>query len=763
MRISLPPNQPPKDDKDNKSKKGSSKKKQSSANKTLPETPIILNAPNKLTSNEKSESTTPVKPILESNPKNTHNKWGEFLDKLEKKYQTVNPGELLNLTPKESLNNNQKENENKNENKNENENENKNQNENSSSIQLKISELTDIQPELTQTTGISTPSTSENDEDYIPEECECDEQGVCNFCLLDGEDLEESDEESEEESDEESEKDNEENMFNSLLESYLGPLTGSNAIPISSNTSNTTKIDNNASNTNNASNHDDNTESKKSNQDNPVNLLELLNLFGSLNNKNSQKSDGSNGKASVVLLMPSLNNEPGFGGLLNKLSNVRKRGTTTSETNDLKRQKMDAIDREYKSFLTTKDKDEYEYFCGLELEEKTNILEQEKIVKEFSSNKLPLRLKVITSSLPPQIKGEVLRKLSSSKCGFSSNPKMMDWIEHIMRVPWDTYYPMPITINDNVDKVAQYMTSIYSRMDQAVFGHNETKCHIMQIIGKWITNPSAVGNCLALQGPMGVGKTTLVKEGLAPALGRPFNFISLGGATDSSFLDGHSFTYEGSIPGQIVEVVQRSKCMNPIIYFDELDKISKSHRGEEIANLLIHITDTQQNDKFHDKYFGNIDIDLSKVFFVFSYNHDENVHPILRDRLQIVRVKGYNPEQKCKISIEYMFPRFCKDVGFKEGEIKITDDVVNYLITTYAEKEEGVRNLGRCLETMVSRLNMLRLVQRCNVQETNEFLEKLPFAAKKRPLITNDFLITREIVENILERPKVETFHHMYL
>lgn len=447
-----------------------------------------------------------------------------------------------------------------------------------------------------------------------------------------------------------------------------------------------------------------------------------------------------------------------------KLCPSIKRGPSMDLTNDLKRQKMDSIDREYKSFLQTKDKDDYEYFCSLDIEQKTKILSEEKVVREISNDKQPIRIKVINSSLPAIIKGEIIRKLATGKCGFSGNPKMMDWVDHIMRVPWSIYFPMPISITDETDKISKYMSSIYSRMDLAVCGHSETKCHIMQIIGKWITNPVAVGNCLALQGPMGVGKTTLVKEGLAPALGRPFNFISLGGATDASFLEGHSFTYEGSIPGQMVEVIQRSKCMNPIIYFDELDKISKSHRGEEIANLLIHITDTQQNDKFHDKYFGNIDIDLSKVFFVFSYNHDENVPPILRDRLQVVRIKGYNPTQKCKIAIEYMFPRFCKDVGFQPGELVINDEVITYIINNFADKEEGVRNLGRCLDTLVSRLNVLRLVQKSTSQETSDFLDKLPFKAKNIPMITNNFLITREIIDNILDRITVDvSHHHMYL
>jgi ATP-dependent Lon protease len=488
-------------------------------------------------------------------------------------------------------------------------------------------------------------------------------------------------------------------------------------------------------------------------------------LFSSiLNRLMTTTPEIENGKRKPMVFLMSSKPTSDINFPIDQDKDTGKRKASSSLTNDLKRRKMDEIDREYKSFLNTRDKDDYEYFCGLELEQKTKVLSEEKLVKELSNDKQPLRIKVINSTLPPIIKGEIIRKLSSSKCGFGGNAKMMDWVEHIMRVPWSVFYPMPISLSDNTSKISSYLTNIYSRMDQAVCGHNETKCHIMQIIGKWITNPAAVGNCLALQGPMGVGKTTLVKEGLAPALGRPFNFISLGGATDASFLEGHSFTYEGSIPGQMVEVIQRSKCMNPIIYFDELDKISKSHRGEEIANLLIHITDTQQNDKFHDKYFGNIDIDLSKVFFVFSYNHDENVPPILRDRLQVVRVKGYNSTQKCQIAIDYMFPRFCKDNGFESDHLVIKDDVVNYIISNYADKEEGVRNLGRCLDTLVSRLNMLRLVQNCPTQATSDFLDKLPFNAKKIPIITKKFLITRDIIDDVLTRPKVEvSHHHMYI
>ena len=129
-------------------------------------------------------------------------------------------------------------------------------------------------------------------------------------------------------------------------------------------------------------------------------------------------------------------------------------------------------------------------------------------------------------------------------------------------------------------------------------------------IGKWIKNPMSQGNVLALQGPMGNGKTTLVKDGIAKALGRPFAFISLGGASDSSYLNGHSLTYEGSVWGRIVDILIKSKCMKPVIYFDELDKVSDTNHGEEIIGILTHLTDPSQNSEFSDKYFSGIKLFL---------------------------------------------------------------------------------------------------------------------------------------------------------
>jgi ATP-dependent Lon protease len=242
-----------------------------------------------------------------------------------------------------------------------------------------------------------------------------------------------------------------------------------------------------------------------------------------------------------------------------------------------------------------------------------------------------------------------------------------------------------------------------------VYGLNDAKLQIMQYLGQLISNPSATGTTIAIQGPMGTGKTTLVKEGISKILQRPFSFIALGGATDSSVLEGHMITYEGSIWGKIVDVLMKCKCMNPVFYFDELDKVSNTPRGDEIIGILTHLTDTSQNDKFHDKYFSDIELDLSKAIFIFSYNDESSVNPILRDRMYTIRTDGYTTAQKVVIAKDYLTRTIQQNVNFKEGDIMIPDEILVYIIEKYTQ-EKGVRNLKRCIETIYTKLNLYRLM-----------------------------------------------------
>ena len=210
----------------------------------------------------------------------------------------------------------------------------------------------------------------------------------------------------------------------------------------------------------------------------------------------------------------------------------------------------------------------------------------------------------------------------------------------------------------------------------------------MQMIGQWISNPKSVGTAIAIQGPMGTGKTTLVKEGISKILNRPFAFLPLGGATDSSYLEGHSYTYEGSVWGKIVDILINSKSMNPVFYFDELDKVSDTPKGEEIIGILTHLTDTTQNSQFHDKYFSNIDFNLSKALFIFSYNDEAKVNSILKDRMYRIKTKGYGTKEKTTIANKYLIPAIVKNVNFNPEDIIVPDETIEYIINTYTEKEK---------------------------------------------------------------------------
>jgi ATP-dependent Lon protease len=182
--------------------------------------------------------------------------------------------------------------------------------------------------------------------------------------------------------------------------------------------------------------------------------------------------------------------------------------------------------------------------------------------------------------------------------------------------------------------------------------------------------------------------------------------------------------------------------MNPVIYFDELDKISDTPRGEEIAGILTHLTDTSQNSEFHDKYFAEINFDLSKCLFIFSYNDESKVNPILRDRMYRIKTKGYSGKEKTAIANNYLLPKIREQVKFNDGDIMIPDDVLSYIHETHCNKEDGVRNLKRCLEIIHTKLNLYRLMKPgSNIFEQDMSL-KVEFP----------FTVTKDIVDKLIKR-----------
>jgi ATP-dependent Lon protease len=329
--------------------------------------------------------------------------------------------------------------------------------------------------------------------------------------------------------------------------------------------------------------------------------------------------------------------------------------------------------------------------------------------------------------------------------------KIKNWVDTFMRIPFNNYNTLPINIDDGVEKCHDFMANAQTTLDNAVYGLNDAKMQIMQMLGQLITNPKAIGTAIAIHGPPGTGKTSLVKEGISKILNRPFAFIALGGATDSSFLEGHSYTYEGSTWGKIVQILIDSKCMNPVIYFDELDKISDTPKGEEIAGILTHLTDTSQNSQFHDKYFAEIDFDLSKCLFIFSYNDETKVNPILKDRMYRIQTKGYNLKQKTVISNDYLLPRIREQVKFTCEDIIIPENTIHYIIENHCNKEDGVRNLKRCLEIIYTKLNLYRLMR----PDSNLFQEEMSIK------VSFPFNVTKDIVDKLIKTSK-DTNSAMY-
>ena len=425
-----------------------------------------------------------------------------------------------------------------------------------------------------------------------------------------------------------------------------------------------------------------------------------------------------------------------------------------------KAQKMkDKKDKKYKDKNSRifkkiiKDKNttnDFSFFNKMEIEEQKKIIKELKEINKLVRIEKPYRMSLLESNIPIILKAAAMKKINSLRYiepGAGEFYKIKNWVDTFMRMPFDKYLTLPISIEDGVEKCHEFMENAQKTLDAAVYGLNDAKMQIMQMLGQLITNPKAIGTAIAIHGPPGTGKTSLVKEGISKILNRPFAFIALGGATDSSFLEGHSYTYEGSTWGKIVQIIIDSKCMNPVIYFDELDKISDTPKGEEIAGILTHLTDTSQNSQFHDKYFAEIDFDLSKCLFIFSYNDESKINPILKDRMYRIQTKGYNQKQKTVISSNYLLPRIREQVKFDESEIIIPDSAIHYIIENLCNKEDGVRNLKRCLEIIYTKLNLYRLMK----PGSNLFEEDMSLK------VSFPFTVTKDIVDKLIKKDKDTT------
>lgn len=263
---------------------------------------------------------------------------------------------------------------------------------------------------------------------------------------------------------------------------------------------------------------------------------------------------------------------------------------------------------------------------------------------------------------------------------------IQSYLELIIELPWNT------ATSHELDLVRARQI-----LDEDHFDLKEVKDRIIEHLAVYKLNPKSKGAILCLVGGPGVGKTSLGAS-IAKALGREFGRISLGGLHDEAELRGHRRTYIGAMPGRIIQAIKRAGVNNPLILFDEVDKLGRDYRGDPAAALM-EILDPSQNSDFHDNYL-NLPFDLSNVFFLTTANTLDTIPRPLLDRMEILRLSGYTEEEKLQIARRYLVPRQLREVNLTAENIIISDEVLRHVISRYT-REAGVRELERQVARLV--------------------------------------------------------------
>lgn len=360
------------------------------------------------------------------------------------------------------------------------------------------------------------------------------------------------------------------------------------------------------------------------------------------------------------------------------------------------------------------------------------VLEKRGATASTDPTKQSMMFRILTMKLPAETQAMVLSKYNALQMmdpGVGEYYKQRAWLEKLTSLPLGVYKEIPVKLSDGPESCGAFMERARRCLADAIFGQEEAKIQILQFIASKIANPSARGLSLLLAGPPGIGKTSLIKNGIAKALDWPFQFISLGGDSDASTYVGHQVVYEGSHCGKIANSLVAAKSMSMILMFDELDKISDTPKGEEVQNLLVHLTDPVQNGDFEDKYLSGIPLDLSRVLFTFSANDLSKIDRVLMDRMVVIQLQGYSDKEKISIAEGFLLPSAMKEVGLEE-KVLVGRDVLEYILKEYAREEKGVRELKRCIEAVVQKINMLRIFNAKDLPfHIPDF--QLPFMVKK--------------------------------
>lgn len=339
--------------------------------------------------------------------------------------------------------------------------------------------------------------------------------------------------------------------------------------------------------------------------------------------------------------------------------------------------------------------DKYKSFKNIDLE----LLKKIKLNSNLEENIIH---RIIKSNYDDTIKNILYKKYK--RCIDSNNNsdelfKIVDWIDTILNLPT---HIIKTNFNEEI------LPKLWKSLNDHVFGLNHVKEKVMETMCSKLLNCDGNGKILTLVGPPGVGKTAMALS-IAQSMNIPFDQISFGSIKDSSVLTGHSSTYIGSVPGLFTKILLKSKKLDTLILLDEIDKIPKTEEGNSITSVLLHVLDKTQNNRFRDMYIPEIHLDLSKILFICSANSVDDIDPVLRDRMNIITISGYDLHEKINIVKKYIFPKIKNDLNILNSDIIIDDKEIQYLIEKKIKDSFGMREIERKLHELCEKIMLLKM------------------------------------------------------
>ncbi len=344
----------------------------------------------------------------------------------------------------------------------------------------------------------------------------------------------------------------------------------------------------------------------------------------------------------------------------------------------------------------------------LEIEHDINEQTRNNIEKTQREYYLREQLKIIQEQLGEEDGDENFRymtKVMTLECDEKSRDKLLKEVEKLSKLP--PLSQESFVIKNYLDTVLELPWGKYTKaklslekaesvLEKDHYGLKKVKERILEFLAVYMLNPKIKGQIICLAGPPGIGKTSIAKS-IAKAMGRKYARVSLGGVRDEADIRGHRKTYVGAMPGRIITALQQAGSANPLILFDEIDKLCSDIKGDP-SSAMLEVLDSEQNNTFRD-HFIEIPFDLSKAVFITTANNISTIPEPLLDRMEIIELPSYTAEEKFHIAKEHLLPKQLKEHGLKASQLKITDDALHDMIRFYT-KEAGVRSLERIIASV---------------------------------------------------------------